>query len=134
LPGEEPASDTGENGETKPGSGDSPTAVTQPRFKSGTYTVKVVCEPDEYEDFDPYNLIVDVKIENDVISAVENVSGDGAKSNQRYIKKAASGLQDQLINRNDISGEDGIDAVSGATCTSIAIARACARALEQARS
>jgi uncharacterized protein with FMN-binding domain len=134
VPGEEPASDTGENGETKPGSGDSPAAVTQPHFKSGTYTVKVVCEPDEYEDFDPYNLIVDVKIENDVISAVENVSGDGAKSNQRYIKKAASGLQDQLINRNDISGEDGIDAVSGATCTSIAIARACARALEQARS
>ncbi len=119
--------------ETEPDSSGDPTDIPTSRFKSGTYTVKVVCAPDEYEDFEPYNLIVDVKIENDVITAVENVSGDGAKTNQRYIKKAASGLLGQLLNRADIVGEQSIDAVSGATCTSNAIARACAKALERAK-
>ena len=119
--------------ETEPDSSGDPTDIPTSRFKSGTYTVKVVCAPDEYEDFEPYNLIVDVKIENDVITAVENVSGDGAKTNQRYIKKAASGLLGQLLNRADIIGEQSIDAVSGATCTSNAIARACTKALERAK-
>lgn len=102
-------------------------------YQDGTYTVKVVCHPDEYEDFDAYNLTMDVTIRQDVITAVENLIGDGGWANERYIRKAAEGVVKQLLGRADITGQESIDAVSGATCSSISIAQACARALEKAK-
>ncbi len=99
-------------------------------YKNGEYTVSVVCTPDEDEDFTAYNLSMTVVIENDTITEIKNIAGDGAKSNSRYIKLASSGVAQQIINKN---GTEGIDTVSGATCSSNAIIEACKSALEMAK-
>ena len=73
---------------------------------------------------------------DDKIVAVTDVKGDGDSSNDRYILRAANvtsskkGVTSQLIEKGNT---EGIDAVSGATCTSKAILDACENALLSAK-
>mgnify|MGYP000031406325 FL=1 len=108
-------------------------------YENGTYEGTADCYPDADEDFAEYVLSLKVQIENDQIVSISNVNGSGAeydKLNDRYISRAADGTKKiagtiaQILEKQQT---DGIDAVSGATCSSDAIVRAVEDALEQAR-
>lgn len=105
-------------------------------YNNGSYTVTVVCNPDDNWDFEPYNLTLTMTLLNDQIVAITDVEQDGGRSNTRYINLAISGddtytgVVDQIVNSGTL--ED-IDVVSGATCTSNSIIEACQTALEQAK-
>ena len=106
------------------------------KVQDGTYTGTAKCTPDEYEDFEKYDLSVEVTIENGVIKSIGNIKGNGAEDNNTYITNAANGTKknptgvvQQII---DANGTDGINAVSRATCSSKAIVDAVNNALENA--
>lgn len=105
-------------------------------YKNGIYEGRALCRPDEDEDFAAYNLTLKVTVRDDKIVAVTDVKGDGDSSNDRYILRAANGTSNkkgvtsQLIEKGNT---EGIDAVSGATCTSKAILDACENALLSAK-
>lgn len=101
-------------------------------YNNGTYSVSVQCYPDNGGDFSEYTMEMDVVISNDRITAVKNVRGTtGNKAtNSWYINKAASEVGGKIA----ASGSpDGIDAYSGATCSSNAIIEGCKKALEAAK-
>ena len=95
--------------------------------KASSYYGGVVCNPDESGAFTAYNLHVKVMFQNGKIIAVSDVYGDGDSQNDTYITKAVSGsskhpgVVTQIVNKNGI---DGVDTVSGATCTSKAVLHA----------
>ena len=106
------------------------------KVQDGTYTGTAECTPDEYGDFEKYDLSVEVKIENGVIKSIGNIKGNGAEDNNTYITNAAygtkknpTGVVQQII---DANGTDGINAVSRATCSSKAIIDATNDALKNA--
>lgn len=123
---------------------DNNTETTRPqetferKYKDGTYTAEVLCNPDADRDFEPYTLSVTVVIKNDAIISIENVKGVGKgydSYNDWYIKRAAEGtlkykgVVKGILEKGDTSK---IDAVSGATCSSNAIINAVGQALEKA--
>lgn len=95
--------------------------------KASSYYGVVVCNPDESGAFTAYNLHVKVMFQNGKIIAVSDVYGDGDSQNDTYITKAVSGsskhpgVVTQIVNKNGI---DGVDTVSGATCTPKAVLHA----------
>lgn len=95
--------------------------------KASSYYGVVVCNPDESGAFTAYNLHVKVMFQNGKIIVVSDVYGDGDSQNDTYITKAVSGsskhpgVVTQIVNKNGI---DGVDTVSGATCTSKAVLHA----------
>ena len=103
------------------------------KYVSGTYEVTVT--PDEDEDFEEYKLTMSVEIRNDKIVSITDITGDGASSNDSYIKRAANGTSSikgvvsQIIDKG--MPED-IDTVSRATCSSNAILEGCKKVLEAA--
>lgn len=105
------------------------------KYVSGTYEVTVPCAPDEDEDFEEYELTMSVEIRNDKIVSITDITGDGASSNDDYIKRAANGTSSikgvvsQIIDKG--MPED-IDTVSRATCSSNAILEGCKKVLEAA--
>lgn len=105
-------------------------------YIDGTYAVTVLCEPDEDEDFEAYNLSMNVTILNDRIIDITDVISDGDKTNDRYIKNAANGtsIKEGMISKIVNKGlPEEVDTVSGATCSSNAIIEGCRQALEQAK-
>lgn len=105
-------------------------------YNDGIYSLSVVCLPDEDEDFEAYNLTLEVTIRDDKIVAITNIAGDGDSSNDSYIRRAANGTSSvtgvvaQIIERGT---PENIDTVSRATCTSNSIIEACVKALENAK-
>ena len=105
------------------------------KYVSGTYEVTVPCTPDEDEDFEEYEMTMSVEIRNDKIVSIMDITGDGASSNDSYIKRAANGTSSikgvvsQIIDKG--MPED-IDTVSRATCSSNAILEGCKKVLEVA--
>ena len=105
-------------------------------YIDGIYTVTVPCEPDEDMDFQTYNLTMNVAIRDDKIVAITNIYGDGASSNDIYIKKATNGTSSRegVVSKIVKKGlPEEIDTVSGATCSSNAIIEGCKKALEEAK-
>lgn len=105
-------------------------------YIDGTYTVTVPCEPDEDEDFETYNLTMNVTIRNDKVVAITDIYGDGSSTNDSYIKKATNGTSSKegVISQIVKKGlPEEIDAVSRATCSSNAIVAGCEKALEEAK-
>ena len=101
----------------------------QPESNTLTETVKVY--PDEYEDFDAYDLIVDVVVKDGKVEAISLNSAntyDGDKHNKKYSEQAASGL---ALSGKTAAEVDGVDIVSGATCSSKAIKEAAKAALSE---
>ena len=105
------------------------------KIKDGTYTGKAKCTPVDDKDFDEYNLSLSVVIKDGKIASISNIKGDGNRKNNSYIEDATDGYDDytgvvkQIV---DANGTDGINAVSGATCSSQAIIDATNDALKNA--
>ncbi|MCD8353621.1 MAG: FMN-binding protein [Clostridiales bacterium] len=89
----------------------------------GTYTASALCEPDEYEDFEAYTLTADVTFEDGKLVSIDNLTSTD-DSNAKYYTRAAegtsryTGVVAQLIDKQ--SSAD-IDAVTNATCSSVAL-------------
>ncbi|MCD7888123.1 MAG: FMN-binding protein, partial [Clostridiales bacterium] len=89
----------------------------------GTYTASALCEPDEYEDFEAYTLTADVTFSDGKLVSIDNLTSTD-DSNVKYYTRAAQGTSKytgvvaQLIDKQ--SGTN-IDAVSNATCSSVAL-------------
>ena len=109
------------------------------KTKDGTYTGTATVVADEYEDFTNYPISVDVTVADgkitDVAFSEENqFYVDGAdsteiKKNKKLSTEAMTELKDKIIAQN---GTTGVDAKSGATCTSKAILAAVDSAINEA--
>lgn len=108
-------------------------------YNDGEYVVTVLCEPDEEEDFESYNLSLKVQIKDDKIIAITDIIGDGDETNDKYIKWAIDGRSNkigvvtQILEKGMFAEKEEIDVVSRATCSSNSIIEACLKALEQAK-
>ena len=105
-------------------------------YADGDYTVSVVCEPDEEQDFEAYDLSMTVSVQNDRITDITNIKGNGSSDNDSYIKKAAQGTSKYVGVVTQITEKgmpEGIDTVARATCSSNAIIEGCQKALEEAK-
>lgn len=105
------------------------------KVQDGTYIGTAKCIPNRKNQFDEYELSLKVTIENGKIVSIDNVNGNGDADNDDYISDAVNGYDEyksvvkQIV---DANGTDGINAVSGATCSSNAIVNAVNNALENA--
>ena len=101
----------------------------QPESKTVTETVKV--NPDADEDFNAYDLIVDVVIKDGKVESVAlNKDCTIKKSNKPYSEDAFNGMNTNLAGKT-AAEVDGVDTVSGATCSSKAIKEAAKAALSE---
>ena len=101
----------------------------QPTEKTVTETVKV--NPDEDEDFNAYDLIVDVIVKDGKVQSVAlNKDCTIKKSNKPYSEDAFNGMNTNLAGKT-AAEVDGVDTVSGATCSSKAIKEAAKAALSE---
>ena len=117
------------------------TETTEPLpsiYIAGEYIGTAICYPDAYEDFYPYTLTVTVCIEDDQIVSIKDAEGFGLDYdtlNDVYIQRAMDGTKKfpgiavQILTEQTT---EGIDAVSGATCSSDALLTAVQDALQQA--
>lgn len=122
-----------ETDETETEEAEKPTNRT---YADGTYTVSVICEPDADGDFDAYDLTMTVRIENDKITDISDISGNGDSSNDRYITRATQGTSKSVGVVTQITEKgmpEGIDTVARATCSSNAIIEGCQKALDEAK-
>ena len=132
---EKPKDESGEN--TDAPETDSDEEEKESLYIDGEYTATVVCQPDEFEDFEAYNLSVTIVVKDDKIIEIKDITGDGDEGNDRYIEWAVNGRSSytgivaQILNNGMITDE--IDVVSRATCTSKSMVEACESALEQAK-
>ena len=99
-------------------------------YKNGTYKVSVTCEPDEDEDFDAYTISMEVTIKKDKITDISNITANTNSSNKAYTNTAKKGMVSKITAKGTA---DGVDTVSGATCSSKAIKEGCQKAFDVAR-
>lgn len=133
-PDPEPGPPTEPDPEPDPNPSEEVTTEKQELYYTGTATVS----PDEYKDFEAYDISVQVTVTTTTITSIKEmtktvttkrevtgitISSDTDSVNQRYLNRAFNGMQSGLI-----AGLE-VDAVSGATCSSVAIRTAVANAL-----
>lgn len=99
-------------------------------YKNGTYKVSVSCEPDEDEDFDPYTISMDITIKKDKITEISNITANTNSTNKAYTNGAKKGMVSKIVANGNA---DGVNTVSGATCSSKAIKDACQKAFNAAK-
>ena len=99
-------------------------------YKNGTYKVSITCEPDEDEDFDPYTISMDITIKKDKITEISNITANTNSTNKAYTNDAKKGMVSKIVANGNA---DGVNTVSGATCSSKAIKDACQRAFNAAK-
>lgn len=99
-------------------------------YKNGTYKVSVSCEPDEDEDFDPYTIYMDITIKKDKITEISNITANTNSTNKAYTNDAKKGMVSKIVANGNA---DGVNTVSGATCSSKAIKDACQKAFNTAK-
>ena len=99
-------------------------------YKNGTYKVSVTCEPDEDEDFDPYTISMDITIKKDKITEISNITANTNSTNKAYTNDAKKGMVSKIVANGNA---DGVNIVSGATCSSKAIKDACQKAFNAAK-
>lgn len=99
-------------------------------YKNGTYKVSVNCEPDEDEDFDPYTISMDITIKKDKITEISNITANTNSTNKAYTNDAKKGMVSKIVANGNA---DGVNTVSGATCSSKAIKDACQKAFNAAK-
>lgn len=101
----------------------------QPTEKTVTETVKV--NPDAEEEFNAYDLIVDVVVKDGKVQSVAlNKDCTIKKGNKPYSENAFNGMNTNLAGKTAAEVE-GVDTVSGATCSSKAIKEAAKAALSE---
>ncbi len=114
------------------------TTTASRKYKDGAYAIEVICSPDDAEDFASYTLSLIVVIADDMITEIQDISGNGSNydaENDFYINRAASGTSRQkgvVAQILEQQSTDGIDAVSSATCSSHAIIEAVEQILKEA--
>ena len=137
-PAESPGTSAGDSEGSDPGDESGDSSISEPdtnMYINGTYTGTALCTADEDEDFEDYNLTLTIEIRDDAVTAVTDISGDGGPDNDSYINRAANGTKKlpgtvaQILSKGSA---DGVDTVSGATCSSKAIIAAVRNALEKA--
>ena len=112
---------TDDPGKTDPPQESQPVSITK--------TFMVYCDDDE--DFDDYSMSATFIIKDGVVTDITNaVQTVPEKTNNAFIRSALNGIKAKLVGK---SSADGIDAVSGATCTSASLIEAAKQALEEAR-
>lgn len=99
-------------------------------YKNGTYKVSVTCDPDEDEDFDSYTISMDITIKKDKITEISNITANTNSTNKAYTNDAKKGMVSKIIANGNA---DGVNTVSGATCSSKAIKDACQKAFNTAK-
>ena len=99
-------------------------------YKNGTYKVSITCEPDEDEDFDPYTISMDITIKKDKITEISNITANTNSTNKAYTNDAKKGMVSKIVANGNA---DGVNTVSGATCSSKAIKDACQKAFNTAK-
>lgn len=99
-------------------------------YKNGTYKVSITCEPDEDEDFDPYTISLDITIKKDKITEISNITANTNSTNKAYTNDAKKGMVSKIVANGNA---DGVNTVSGATCSSKAIKDACQKAFNAAK-
>ena len=99
-------------------------------YKNGTYKVSVSCEPDEDEDFDPYTISMEITIKKDKIIEISNITANTNSTNKAYTNDAKKGMVSKIVANGNA---DGVNTVSGATCSSKAIKDACQKAFNTAK-
>ena len=124
--------------EPSPSESPSPTPNVTVETTTETYTGTATVVPNEDEDFDPYDLTLTVTVtvtktttvgETETTIVTERkitdaeVTANTDKANLRYLNKAFTKMKDNLIALGSA------DAVSGATCSSLAIETAWSKAL-----
>ncbi len=115
---------------------DTPTPEPTPDPEAQTYTetatVTPVADKNGEFDFEAYDLIVDVTVQDGKVTNVSlnasNGYGSNAKQNKRYSDKAVK----MELNGKTAADIDGVDTISGATCSSKAIKEAVKQALTKA--
>lgn len=132
----EPSGPPEQSDPTDPAEPSEPDGESGQMYQDGTYTVSVTCRWQESccfdDDWSDYPLKVTAVIAGGKITEISSAlqtRGAGSSTNKVYINKAKKGINGQL----PAAGADGIDAVSGATCSSKAIKEACRLVLEQAK-
>ncbi|MBQ9059838.1 MAG: FMN-binding protein [Firmicutes bacterium] len=131
----DPSDPTDPSGQTDPTDPTDPTDVTEPTeptypYKDGTYSIGVTVYADDDEDFEDYDMTVEVTISEGRISGLSIASSGASARDKAYVKRAQNGIKSKVIGRDNASG---IDTVSGATCTSRALIEACQLALNEAK-
>lgn len=99
-------------------------------YKNGTYKISVTCEPDEDEDFDSYTISMDITIKKDKITEISNITANTNSTNKAYTNDAKKGMVSKIVANGNA---DGVNTVSGATCSSKAIKDACQKAFNAAK-
>ena len=99
-------------------------------YKNGTYKVSVTCEPDEDEDFDSYTISMDITIKKDKITEITNITANTNSVNKGYTNDAKKGMVTKIVSKGT---SEGVDTVTGATCSSKAIKEACQKAFDAAK-
>lgn len=108
--------------------------VPEGTIADGTYRVTSECVPDEDEAFEKYMLTADVKFADGKLVSISNYTSTDETNRIYYMKaangnKTSAGVASQLIVGQSASG---INAVSGATCSSKTIVQIYLNALTQA--
>lgn len=112
----------------------SASSVPSEKIVDGSYKVSALCVPDEDEAFERYTLQAFVTFRKGKCIKIDSFSSD-REANRLYYMKAASGAKgaagvvQQIIKKQSAQG---IQAVSGATCSSKTIVRLYVNALCQA--
>lgn len=127
--GDSSGSGSGDSSGSGSGSGSGDSSAPTYTMKDGSYTVTVQCEPDEWEDFETYTLTVEATFGSDKLTDFK-ITGASDKSNSSFYNPALKGIAQQLKAKNSDSG---VDAVSGATCSSKALVEAYREAVRLAK-
>lgn len=115
-----------------PDTPDTPEPTPEGKTYTETAAVTPVADEDGEFDFEAYDLIVDVTVRDGKVTGVSlsasNGYGSNAKQNKRYSDKAVK----MELTGKTASDIDGVDTVTGATCSSKAIKQAVKQALAKA--
>lgn len=115
-----------------PDTPDTPEPTPEGKTYTETAAVTPVADEDGAFDFEAYDLIVDVTVQDGKVTSVSlsasNGYGSNAKQNKRYSDKAVK----MELTGKTASDIDGVDTVTGATCSSKAIKQAVKQALAKA--
>ena len=115
-----------------PDTPDTPEPTPEGKTYTETATVTPVADEDGEFDFEAYDLLVDVTVQGGKVTSVSlsasNGYGSNAKQNKRFSDKAVK----MELTGKTASDIDGVDTITGATCSSKAIKQAVKQALAKA--
>ncbi len=125
---------------TTTGSNENQSNSNETKYKDGVYQVEEVCEPDSDQAFFAYQVSAKITITGGKLKNISDVTGFGADyidEDEWYLSRALNGTKkiagilSQGMNKGNT---EGIDVVSGATCSSKTLIRAIQKAFEMADS